>query len=699
MKRTTITLALLALTQISTLAQDWDKFGLKGKVLEATVRTEGSSDKGTTAFTEEGELKVLSVETAWGIANFSSFDKHGNNYTGPIGTYNGTATLKQGRIGSISFSDGSHKYVGNSTYGSNGFLQKTTMTVSWTTSSTEYVQSTASIDDNGVRALQEKIRQETDPAKKAKLMQQYQAAVSGARVNTQGGYTREKRQNHSQTYTRTYYNYKTDEFGNWTSRSFTDADGHMSVQTQTITYDPDFISSHEWNRLQQKGDLNAIEAFARLQSTTHTYRELAKQYWNERILTRVGNKQKYDENDLNALCAIAFSPIATTSTQDKALAIVRTTIYNEQVVPETDYQKVRQLADRQWDGNAIFDQMTRDRILARSEELRNGVMNELQQKVQTAFDQQQYSQAIEAADNLLAADPDNAYALDIKQEAAHRMLVAKEKAKTITELDYVNFIKQNPTSKYVPEAKNQRALLASKLMDSYSESQRVRNLETTDEATRRTVLRRCNRQRFKEFRGQFFRMGFSFDGTMGPANASLGAGLSMRFGYFCSWVNVEVGAKYNYLTSTPSITGGKHNYDGGFLDTHFLSVPVDLHINFARDWDYSWYLGLGAELGVAHFMSYFREKEPKSKTTKNNDIAYGDMRVSPKLSIGYTGKSTEVELFALYDNDSPFDKDYVTHEYGPNTTKPLDKKSFDKQIVSDKFIDKCRFGLALRFLF
>jgi len=64
MKRTTITLALLALTQISTLAQDWDKFGLKGKVLEATVRTEGSSDKGTTAFTEEGELKVQ-LRQAW----------------------------------------------------------------------------------------------------------------------------------------------------------------------------------------------------------------------------------------------------------------------------------------------------------------------------------------------------------------------------------------------------------------------------------------------------------------------------------------------------------------------------------------------------------------------------------------------------------------------------------------------------------
>lgn len=126
-------------------------------------------------------------------------------------------------------------------------------------------------------------------------------------------------------------------------------------------------------------------------------------------------------------------------------------------------------------------------------------------------------------------------------------------------------------------------------------------------------------------------------------------------------------------------------------------MPVDLHVHLTHDWDYAWYLGLGAELGVANIRTNYVDKSPANtgdKTTKDNDLANTNVHISPKLAIGYTTKAVEVELFAIYDMDNPFNEDYAKANY--STIADTD---IFKQQISDKFFDKTRFGLALRFLF
>lgn len=680
------------------VAQDWDKFPFKGKVLKATIMNDGK-EEGVITFSPSGTLQHLCVETATGCANFSTLTATSDGYTGQMLEYKATATVKKGKLSTIAFSTNNYSYVGSSTYGANGFLEKTTMTLKWTTTSQEYVEATANIDTNGAQEILAKLRRETDPAKKAQLQRQYQAAVSGAHVNNSGGYTRERKENHQRDFSRTYFNYTYDEHGNWVSRSYEYSwDGKVHQQTQDIVYEPEYLSNFTWNKLQQNGDLAAIAAFAQDASTTQTYRQLASEYWNDRILGTIATgKNRYDAGDLDLLCAAAFNPLATTYTQDRALDIVRTTLWNEQVVPETDYVKVAEVAKRKWADYDIFDDEYKSRIMARSDELRTQLLADLHQQTQAAFDGGNYADAVSLAKKTLAVDAQDAYATDIKQEAAHRMILAKEQARTITEKDYADFIDDNPTSKYVDEVKNNRALLASSLLKHKHDRTRVSNLDIPDPNVRRIVMRRCEHDEFVCWRGKFFRWGFGLDGSMGVGHTQFGGSLNMRFGYFCSWVNLEVGAKYNYFTSTKGLTGRDSDRDGGYFEKHYLSVPVDLHVHLTHDWDYAWYLGLGAELGVANIRTNYVDKSLANtgdKTTKDNDLANTNVHISPKLAIGYTTKAVEVELFAIYDMDNPFNEDYAKANY--STIADTD---IFKQQISDKFFDKTRFGLALRFLF
>ena len=679
--------AFLALAVQGAKAQDWSKFQYQGKVLKAEVRTSGKEDVGVFGFDSEGQLTTLSAETAIGFGVFrENFQATKNGYVGRDGNLSIDVVMKQGKVTTVNFTAGDRKYNNTYSYGSDGFLSKIAESVSWTTTSEEYVERKDKIDDNGVQKLLEQIRKEKDPARKAKLQKQYQAAVSGAKVNTSGGYTRKLTHQHSENYSRTYYDYQTDEFGNWTSRRFRDQNGDEYTQTQTITYDPDFLSNYRWEQLKLQGSLNDIADFALASETTDTYKQQAARYWNERILAEAGN-------DMDKLCAAGFSGVATAETRDKALSIVRSTIYNEQIAGETDYKKVASFVDKKWKGHDIFDEAYKSRIQARSNELRADVLAGMQQQLQTAFDAGQYDDAIGWAGKMLEHDAQHTFAKEMKAEAGHRILLAKEAAKTITCADYEGYVKTNPDSKYRNECEDKWALL---FTDHWGfRSWEAEKLATHDAEVTEKVKWRCEHQNYLNWRGKFFRVGFAVDGTMGGAHSTLGAGVNVRLGYFISWINLEIGAKYNYMTSTKVLFGRDADLGGGFFEKQYVSVPVDLHIHLSHDFDYALYLGLGAELGVANLTSAFKEKNPTNNSTTDKEIGSKDITVSPKLSFGWTTKAVELEVFALYDANCLYNKNYVEANY----STLCDEKVYKQQVSDSKFFDKTRFGLALRFLF
>ena len=91
----------------------------------------------------------------------------------------------------------------------------------------------------------------------------------------------------------------------------------------------------------------------------------------------------------------------------------------------------------------------------------------------------------------------------------------------------------------------------------------------------------------------------------------------------------------------------------------------------------------------------FKEKKPTSRSTKDKKIGNQDMLISPKLSVGYTKKALEVELYGLYDMDSQFNEDYVKSLYGTIS----DPKILEQQVSDQKLFDKLRLGVSFKFLF
>lgn len=696
MKRIVIA-TLLAVACTHAMAQDWAKFGLKGKVLKATIETSDlERNNGTLIFSESGTVQTMYLETPWIVYTPGNFSATKNGFAGETEYNTFDATVKQGRIVSTKIVETAqgikNNYNTTYTYGSNGFLERMSGSRNWVTTRTEYVERKDKIDDNGVQAILAKLntaKKAGNSAEVKRLTAEYQKAISGAKVQTSGGNTREIKENHSQNFSRTYYNYKTDELGNWTSRTMRDENGKTYTQTQAIVYEPDFLSGYQWEQLQQKGDLGSIEAFAQRDGVTKTYRQKATDYWNGHILAEVAEKQN---NDLEKYLAAAYSPIASEATKTKALDYVQSTIYNQQVLPERDYAKVEELASRKWNGYLVFDPGYRTRINERATQLRTDSLAGIQRLMQAAFDVQDYQQTVNEAKRMLTIDAANEYALKLKSEAGHRQLLAMEQAQTVNDAAYAAFIQENPSSEYLEEVCDKRALLASE----YKYFNWDRNkLPVFDEKVRKIVKRRDQRADFRRWRGKFMRVGFGIDGTMGLAHTTFGGGINARFGYFCSWVNLEVGAKYNYMTSTKALFGRDADLTGGFLEKQYISVPVDLHIHLSHDWDYAVYLGLGAELGVTKLTSNLREKYPHKDNTKDKKIANEDMTISPKLSFGYTTKAVELEAFLLYDMDSPFNDEYLKANY----STLCDEKIFKQQVTDPKFTDKLRLGLALRFLF
>lgn len=699
MKRIIIAV-ILAVACNHAMAQDWSKFGLKGKILRASIETSGlDRNNGTLTFSENGTIQKMYLETPWIVYTPENFSPVKNGYAGQTEYNTFDATVKQGRIVSTKIVETDRQGIKNNyntsyTYGSNGFLEKMSGSRNWTTTRTEYVERKDKIDDNGVQAILTKLnaaKKAGNSAEVKRLTAEYQKAISGAKVQTSGGNTREIKENHSQNFSRTYYNYKTDELGNWTSRTMRDEDGKTYTQTQTIVYEPEFLSGYQWDQLLQEGNLDAIEAFAQRDATTKTYRQKAADYWNGHILTEVATKQN---NDLEKYLAAAYSPIAVKDTKDKALDYVQTSIYNQQVLPERDYAKVEKLADKKWNNNLVFDSNYRTRIKERATQLRADSLAGIQRLMQTSFDAQDYQQTVNEAKRMLAIDAANEYALKLKSEAGHRQLLAMEQSKTINDVAYTQFIQENPTSEYLEEVCDKRALLVSETQgNKFTWNSKV--LPVFDEKVRQKVQSRSDHARFVRRRGKFMRVGFGIDGTMGLGHTTFGGGINARFGYFCSWVNLEVGAKYNYMTSTKALFGRNADLTGGFLEKQYISVPVDLHIHLSHDWDYAIYLGLGAELGVAKLTSNLREKYPQKDNTKDKKIANEDMTISPKLSFGYTTKAVELEAFLLYDMDSPFNEDYLKANY----STLCDEDIFKQQVTDPKIMDKLRLGIALRFLF
>ncbi len=506
-----------------------------------------------------------------------------------------------------------------------------------------------------------------------------------------------KRVKHTKRVIYNFSDYAFDEFGNWISRMVSSEDGKFKEQ-QIIDYDSEFWSKYYWEKLKSEGDLRKIEAFVFNKNCHKTYQDSAKMYWNERILAEV---ERVDKNNRDSLCHVAKSRIISETNKEKALNLVREDLYANVVMPIRDYARVDGMKNMSYNDFSIFDNIYKKKIEQLSQQLRQDSITFLSGKAKKEFEGRDYVSAEKTCKGLLIIEPANSLAKEISQEANYQIVLAKEANNSVNENDYTNFIEQYSYSSHMNEILDKRALYASSLFNkltSEEELDRVHNLQTVDQKATKTVNKRYRKWMFKKNHGRFFRIGLGGEYGVGGANTIVGGELGVRLGYTANIINGTIGIKYNYLTSTSSSFKKPKEAGNAFFERQYLSVPLMLRFNLKHGYHGSTYVGLGAELNVANLKTLLRDV---NEDIKEKEFAKKDMSLSPRIAFGGYLVGIEVELFATYDNENHFNKEFIeTYKINGQPVKSVcNDKTYQKQVETKDFFDKIHGGLALRLWF
>ena len=707
-KKTLLTICVIVFTTlVSAQTTDLSLLGFKGKVIGANINY---GNHGSCTFDNEGNL--TDKLHLWNGTDEKTYDvvvdkrsKKGLSGESDYGKFN--ATVSNNHISKIVITGTQNNYPSTYTctytYDKQGNLVKVNeVFVFYKDEGIEYGGGVYGVDNyqrelNNISA--EYQRKLMSGMTRTQAQNWYNNAVARLNRAIQGvgvnAYARTKKTKKTVKSEYTYSNYEFDDFGNWISRTYQKGTD-IQKQSQTINYEPEFWSQFYWDRLEKEGDLQKIETFFLNRITTSRYKELSSNYWNDRILDEVAKK---NNNDLDILCDLTKKTIASDAVKEQALEIVRNKTFNNDVMAERDYRRVLQMKDLQRRDIFVFNNIYRQKIDARSESLRTDSIAFLINKAKQEFESAKYQQAIATSKGILTIDPQNETADNMCQESSYRIILSKEADNNVNESDYASFIDEYNTSSHVIEIQNKRALYASSLFNretSNGELRRVNELPT-DESTHKIVEKRYKKWMFKNNHGNFFHVGLDGEFAIGGANTIASGGLLLRFGYTANILNVVTGLKYNYLTSTSQMFKNPEEAGKAYFEKQYLSIPLIARFNLKHGYNGCTYIGIGTDINICSLSTKLRDvKDIKKEKFGNNDITF-----SPRISFGGRLLGVELELFAAYDSSNPFNEKYIKTymRNGQNIKNACDKDSYDKQIKSNKFIDKCRGGLAIMLWF
>ena len=702
MKEKILVLLFLAVTMSAWgQTKDMTVFGFKGKVESAEVDKMGNSFK----FDKDGNIDGKFGEYDVNAGKWDWFEIQKRTKTGltMVSENYGkvTITIAKNKVTKMVF-DGltNQKCVRTYSYSKDGTLASIQEVLTYyTEEGVEYGANVMGVDEYN-REL-ERLQQEymekmmngmTQQAAQKwleKAQRRLQDKLNGVSVN---GYARKKKTKHTKTEKITFSNYAFDDFGNWVSRSYS-MDGETGQQTQAIKYESLFWSEFYWSKLENEGNLRKIETFALNPNCHETYKRLAVDYWNQQILAEV---EKVDNNNIDSLLHISKSPIINAENKETALNIVRENLYTNRVQPLRDYTEVSKMSNFIYGGISIFNLEYKNRINTLSNKLRADSINYLINKANEEFDHKNYSASLKTSKGILVIDNDNKFASNLCQEASYLMIIEKENNKSITEKDYIDFLNEYTYSSHVQEINNNRALYASSLFDKNTTNEELErvNALSTDDSTHKIVNKRYRKWKFKINHGRFLHVGIGGEFAVGGANTIAGGELSLCFGYSAHVLNVTVGAKYNYLTSTSQMFKSPKEPGKGYFERQYLSIPLMLRANLKHGYKGATYFAAGAEINVATFSAKLRNVED----VKDNEFAYSTS-VSPRIAFGGRILGIELELYGTYDARNPFNSDYIENynlANGEAISTACDLNVYNKQVHPEKFFDKIHGGLAIR---
>ena len=706
-------------------SNDVNRFGYKGKILSATVSNytkwnSFSFDKNGTigsVFTDYSEIK------GGYTATITKRTKNGFTGTSTFGNF--TLTLSGNHISSISFKDDDKTLSRTFTYDKAGNLIKINETyIYYTTDNIEYGANLTGVDNyyNEINKAANDYYNEINKAandyyndlmrnpynynssaNKARNRINRNANRAANRINKAArnvgvnSYSRVKKTKHTEKASATFSNYVYDEFGNWISRKYVDNSNYSNTQLQDIQYEPDFWSKEMWERVKATGNLRLIEDFALNSLCTATYKKIASDYWNDNILSEVSRK---DNNHPDSLIHVASSKIINAVNKETALNLAQKSIFENEVMPIRDYVKVEQTKYINRFGIDVFNQDYREIIDARSNQLKADSIQFLTSQSQHFFDSKDYEKALSSSTIINAIDPTNTFALNMMQEAAYQNILVKELNNSTKEEDYETYLNAYDYSPHIKDIEDRRALYASSLFGKETaneELERVIKLPAHETNTIKTVKKRYKKWMFKNNRGKFLYVGIEGETSFGKVNSLLGVGVTFSLGYTCNVLNFVTGFKYNRLMNTSHIFESPKEPGQAFFERQYFTVPVMLRFNILNGYRGNTYLSAGVELNAVNLTSKLNDVED----IKDDKFAHRGLSISPRVAFGGRIGPLELELFATYDVDNPFDVDYIkSYRVNDQPIESLcDPKAYDKQVNADGFMDKVRAGLALRFVF
>ena len=497
----------------------------------------------------------------------------------------------------------------------------------------------------------------------------------------------------------TYKNYAYDEYGNWVSRDVYLDNKYQSQETRTIVYSSKYLSKGIYEKaLAEKNVQQMYNLAIDTENVSADIRQKAAAYWNNHIATELNGSYKYQ---WEKLYEIMGSPILNNQNRTAIEKVVRQHIWETRVMTETDYQKVMNLADLSYNGWHIFDTEYTNRIRQRAENLRTDSISNLYSQAYDEYSRMQYSGATATLEKLLNIDSQHQSAQELMASIKYKQLKDQIKNNTVRESAFKDFLRNYSDSPYSNEVED---LYVEYRLDrlpkeaSYSEIVEIQGLPVNNPKLAKKVKRVAKRQEFIQNRGRC--IGFGFGGSYEAGHGLMGSygELGFRIGYIPNAVNLYVGARVGQATSLEG-TFFREKYVKSVGESYFkilrVTVPVQLRLNFAKNYKRAWYLGLGAEanFNIMPRVVVFKNNKPTylkypKEETQNwvNKITY-----TPRAGIGVSRKHFNFEVYGAYDLQDNFNKEYLDNvSFDPYTKEHL----YDIQLKN-----RWRVGMLMRIFF
>ena len=489
----------------------------------------------------------------------------------------------------------------------------------------------------------------------------------------------------------TFKNYVYDEYGNWTSRDCYSNNTLQGTEARTIVYYPRFLSQQLYEKALETDDMDEMKRLAMdSENASDEVRRNAAKCWNEHLAREINGKYKYQWEQL---FDIMSTPVINADNRAKIEAIVRQHVWDTRVLPERDFQKVKDMTGITYKGWRVFDTNYANRIKQRSDQLRTDSVARLYQAACYEYNQKQYNKAIGTLNQVLDIDEYNQNAKDLLVGANYYILQDRIQNKTASADMFKSFLRKYDDSRYRADVQDQyveymlEQLPNNRTMSAIGD---VRSMPVNNDKLRKKVKRVTHRQEFILNRGRFLHFGCGFDVECGPGALAPSGELCVRLGYVPSWVNFYIAGRFGMITNPKVDT-----FDEGYFRVLRATVPVQLRVNFAKDYEVAGYLGFGADVNFnvkskvigADAQKYVDEFLP-SDSHKHwiNRTTY-----SPRIGLGMCHKHFDFEVYGLYDLQPTFNQEYLDQI---QLRDQMDPEFYDAQLQN-----KWRIGFSARVFF